>query len=89
MTWSRFARDDLVRIRAAIRELSPKGAARVGARVLELVRHLKLNPEMGKAGRMPGVRELVITKTELIALYVLDDERNVLILSVVSGRQDR
>ena len=39
-------------------------------------------------GRIAGIRELVITGTELIVLYVVKDD-DVFVLGVVSGRQDR
>ena len=71
-----------------IRQLSPAGAKRIGSRVLEVVRHLRRHPEMGRESLVPGMRELVVTQTELIVLYVVENEA-VVVLGVVSGRQDR
>jgi len=88
LIWTEPAKEDLTRIRRELTQLSPLGAKRIGARVVELVRHLRRNPEQGPMGRIPGIRELVITNTELIVLYVVKDE-DVFILGVVSGRQDR
>ncbi|MDP2342236.1 MAG: type II toxin-antitoxin system RelE/ParE family toxin [Deltaproteobacteria bacterium] len=66
IVWTEGAKDDLARLRDEIRRLSPQGAKRIGARVIELVRHLRTNPEMGRPGRIEGTRELVVTTTELI-----------------------
>jgi plasmid stabilization system protein ParE len=43
---------------------------------------------MGRESLVPGMRELVVTQTELIVLYVVENEA-VVVLGVVSGRQDR
>ena len=43
---------------------------------------------MGKAGLWPGTRELVITDTPYLVIYVVEDE-GVLLLGVVHGKQDR
>lgn len=43
---------------------------------------------MGKSGLIPGTRELVITETPYVVIYVVESE-GVVLLGVVHGRQDR
>jgi toxin ParE1/3/4 len=88
LIWTEGAKNDVDEIRKYVKERSPKAAARIGKRIKELVAHLKTNPEMGPVGRWPGTRELVITDTPYIVLYVVEDE-GVLLLGVIHGAQDR
>jgi toxin ParE1/3/4 len=68
--WSPEAVNDLVALRAYIEQDDPKAAQRVA---LHIVRNIETllpsNPEMGRPGRVPGTRELVIPKTPFIVPY--------------------
>jgi toxin ParE1/3/4 len=70
--WSLEAINDLVALRAYIEQDDPKAAQRVA---LHIVRNIEIllpsNPDMGRPGRVPGTRELVIPKTPFIVPYRL------------------
>jgi toxin ParE1/3/4 len=70
IVWSPEAIQDLISLRAYIAEESPAGARRIVARILHDVEHLLPdNPQMGRPGRVPGTRELVIPQTPYIVPY--------------------
>jgi toxin ParE1/3/4 len=70
IVWSREAIQDLISLRAYIAEESPAGARRVVLRILDNVEHLLPdNPHIGRPGRVPGTRELVIARTPYIVPY--------------------
>jgi toxin ParE1/3/4 len=66
------------------RENSPAVAARIVTRVLSRVAGLATYPHVGRPGRVPDTRELVVVQTPFIIPYrVRDDE--VQILAVFHG----
>ena len=72
IVWSPEAIEDLVSLRAYIAEDNPAAARRV---VLHLIRSVEQllpdNPQIGRPGRVPGTRELVIPRTPYIVPYRL------------------
>jgi toxin ParE1/3/4 len=68
--WSPEAIEDLVSMRDYIAEDDPAAARRV---VLHIIRNVEQllpdNPQIGRAGRVPGTRELVIPRTPHIVPY--------------------
>jgi toxin ParE1/3/4 len=80
IVWSPEAIQDLISLRAYIAEESPAGARRVVLRILHNVEHLLPdNPHIGRPGRVPGTRELVIARTPYIVPYrVLGDAIQIL-----------
>jgi toxin ParE1/3/4 len=75
IVWSSEAIQDLIFLRAYIEEESPAGARRTVMRILQSVESLLPdNPHMGRPGRVPGTRELVIPRTPYIVPYKLQDE---------------
>ena len=83
--WSPEAIEDLTSLRAYIAK-DDRAAAR--GVVLHIMRNIEQllpdNPQMGRPGRVPGTRELVIPKTPFIVPYRL--QRNVIqILRVYHG----
>ena len=70
IVWSPESIEDLVALRAYIAEDNPTAARRV---VLHIVQNLEQllpdNPSIGRAGRVPGTRELVIPGTPYIVPY--------------------
>jgi addiction module RelE/StbE family toxin len=83
--WSPEAIGDLASLRAYIAEDDPAAARGV---VLHIIHNVELllpnNPQMGRPGRVPGARELVIPKTPFVVPYRL--QRNVIqILRVYHG----
>lgn len=84
--WSVFAIDDREAIFDYIEADSPRAAATVDDRIEAQVEGLLRTPEMGRPGRIPGTRELVISRTPYIAAYRI--ESNIVrILRVLHGAQ--
>jgi toxin ParE1/3/4 len=70
--WSPEAIDDLSALRADIEQDDPAAAQRVALHIVTNVETLLANnPEMGRPGRVPGTRELVIPRTPFIVPYRL------------------
>ena len=84
ITWHRRARHDLQALRESIAEVNPRAARQVAQRILHAVGLLAEQPSLGRPGRVPETRELVITGTPYIAAYrVVDD--TIVILRVLHG----
>ena len=83
--WSPEAIDDLTSLRAYIAEDNPAAAQEVALHIIQNIEQLlPNNPQMGRPGRVPGTRELVIPKTPFVIPYRL--QRNVIqILRVYHG----
>ena len=83
--WSPEAIDDLTSLRAYIADDNPAAAQEVPLHILQNIEQLlPNNPQMGRPGRVPGTRELVIPKTPFVIPYRL--QRNVIqILRVYHG----
>jgi plasmid stabilization system protein ParE len=64
----------------------PDAAERILVRIIERLRSLAEYPMMGKPGRLPETRELVITDTRYVAVYEILAE-TVYILHINHGRQ--
>jgi toxin ParE1/3/4 len=74
--WSPEAIDDLVSLRAYISEDDPAAAQRVALHIIHNVEVLLAeNPQIGRAGRVPGTRELVIPNTPFIVPYRVQGDR--------------
>ena len=72
--WSSEALGDLAALRAFIEQDDPAAARRVALHVIESVETLLAsNPNMGRPGRVPGTRELVIPQTPFIVPYRVRD----------------
>jgi plasmid stabilization system protein ParE len=65
---------------------SDQSAAEIAERILGAVDLLQTQPEMGRPGRIPGMRELVVTDTPYVIPYRVRRERLELI-AVFHGRQ--
>ena len=83
--WSPEAIDDLASLRAYIEQDDAAAAQRVALHIVHNVETLLAeSPEMGRPGRVPGTRELVIPRTPFIVPYRL--QRNTIqILRVYHG----
>jgi toxin ParE1/3/4 len=85
IVWSPEAIDDLASLRAYIAEDNPAAARRVALRVSQAVEeNLPANPRIGRPGRVPGTRELVVTGTPFIVPYRVRD-RTIQVLRVYHG----
>jgi toxin ParE1/3/4 len=74
--WSQRAADDLASLRAYIAEDDPAAAQRVVLQIIHSVENLLAGqPQMGRPGRVPGTRELVVPRTLFIVPYRIRDSR--------------
>jgi toxin ParE1/3/4 len=80
--WSPTARRDLRDIRRYIAQSNPAAADDPVRRILGAADNLGVFPELGRAGRLAGSRELVIPRTPLIVVYAAGD-RTVDVLAVI------
>ncbi len=70
--WSPEAIEDIASLRAFIEQDDPAAAQRVALHIVRNVETLlSQHPEMGRPGRVPGTRELVIPRTPFIVPYRL------------------
>jgi len=65
---------------------SEEVATRVTMQIVTCVQQLGVFPMSGRAGRVPGTRELVISNTPFIAAYAIEKSR-IVILAVYHGAQ--
>ncbi len=82
--WSHGAIEDLKHLRAYIARDNPFAATDVSERILEAVERLRQLPSMGRPGRVPSTRELVVPGTPLIIPYPVTD-RGVEVVAVLHG----
>ena len=54
---------------------NPRAAIEQGDRIANQVGQLAQHPEMGRAGRKQGTRELVISRTSFIVIYRIKGNR--------------
>jgi toxin ParE1/3/4 len=70
IVWSPEATADLISLRAYLAEHNPAAARRVALRIIGLIEEvLANNPHIGRPGRVPGTRELVIARTPYVVPY--------------------
>jgi toxin ParE1/3/4 len=86
LLWSPTAVSDLQSIREYIARDNPSAARKIAERIRESVNRLIDFPLSGRAGRVPGTRELVIPGTSYIAAYRTHGDE-VQIAAVLHGRQ--
>lgn len=86
IVWSPRAIEHLAHLRAYIAHDNPKAANRIGGTLLEAVERLAEHPNVGRPGRVPGTRELVVPGTPYVIPYRLRGDR-LEVLAVFHGRQ--
>ena len=70
IVWSPEAIEDLVSLRAYIAEDNAAAAQRVVRHIIHNIEQmLPDNPQIGRAGRVPGTRELVVPRIPYIVPY--------------------
>jgi len=84
--WVRLALEDLDDAGGFIARDNPQAAKRTVKRIWDAAQLLAEHPHAGRAGRIPGTRELVVTGTPFIIPYrVVED--TVQILRVLHGKR--
>jgi toxin ParE1/3/4 len=77
----------LRRVEQAVRYIEhdkPVAAEEIARRIFECAQRLARFPEMGRAGRLPDTRELVVPNTPFILVYRVREDR-VEILTLLHG----
>ena len=82
IVWRRAALNDLEGVREFIDQDNPDAAARVYEAIRAAVAPLAAHPNLGRAGRVEGTRELVLSGLPYIIVYRVVEEQ-VRILSVM------
>lgn len=72
--WTQKARENLISLEEFIRKDKPKAAIAAVIKVVKTVEILSDHPHMGRMGRVPGTRELVIAGTPFIAVYQIQND---------------
>jgi toxin ParE1/3/4 len=72
LRWTIPANDDFLGIVAWIKDRNPEAAARVGGRILDAVESLARHPYLGKPGRVPDTRELLVTRFPYLVVYTVE-----------------
>ena len=88
IVWTETAIRHLTAIQAYIEQDKPIAARRVAKIIRETVAYLATHPYLGRAGRKPGTRELVVADTPYIVPYRVQDDR-LTILAVLHGVRRR
>ena len=67
---------------------NPRAAAEQEKRIRQHVANLAEHPSIGRGGRVPGTRELIVPRTPFVVVYQVDEaSRMVSILRVLHGAQ--
>jgi len=82
--WLRLALADLDELMVYIAKDNPEAATKVAGKIWETTQMISNHPAIGKPGRLPGTREMVVAGTSYIVPYrVVANE--VQILRVLHG----
>jgi len=84
--WTQRARRQFLAIIDAVLEDNPSAAERVYDAITNSIARLTTFPEMGRRGRVPGTRELVIASQPYIVAYRMRGH-TIDILAVLHGAQ--
>jgi addiction module RelE/StbE family toxin len=72
--WLKKALRDLDEAEAYIAKDDPQAAAGVVLNIVRAVSHLKDQPGIGRTGRVPGTKELIVPKTPFVVPYRVKDD---------------
>ncbi|NBC32850.1 MAG: type II toxin-antitoxin system RelE/ParE family toxin [Alphaproteobacteria bacterium] len=78
VVWTENALRDLDAIGGYIALDDPRSAERIVGRIFEVTNHLSVFPEIGRKGRVPLTRELVIAGSPYIVVYRLREHVEIL-----------
>lgn len=67
--WTEEAIQDIQSLRAYIGEDKPTAARKVVSKIFASVKALTLHPHIGRPGRLPNTRQLLVTGTPYIVPY--------------------
>jgi toxin ParE1/3/4 len=73
--WTRKALKNLADEAEYVSRDSPQSSAKIADRIQKLIEHLVNDPSLGRPGRVPGTRELVVTGTPYLIPYRVRENR--------------
>jgi addiction module RelE/StbE family toxin len=79
--------EDLRSIHVYVAHFDERAADKIIARIDTAISFLGEFPEMGREGRIPDTRELVVPDTNYIVVYSIPSALDVFILTIVHGRE--
>lgn len=82
--WNQSAYDDALNIADYIDIENPIAALAICEEIHNQIAMLADYPNMGRTGRVPGTRELVINRTAYIAVYLVS-EQSINIIRILHG----
>jgi toxin ParE1/3/4 len=86
IVWSPRAIEHLTHLQAYIARDNPKAANRIAGALLDAVERLAELPNLGRPGRVAGIRELVVPGTPYLIPYRVRADR-LEVIAVFHGRQ--
>ena len=86
--WSETAIANLIEIRQYIERDQPAAARRIAQRIVTSVELLADHPHLGRPGREPETRELIVAGTPYIIPYRIHRDR-LAILAVLHSAQEK
>jgi toxin ParE1/3/4 len=86
--WADSARQDFDAAIAFLQQRSPNGARRIGDRILDVVSLLERFPELARASRHRGLRQLVVPRTPYLVIYRIEADR-IEIRAIIHAGQKR
>jgi toxin ParE1/3/4 len=87
IVWTEPARQDLRDIFEYIAEANPKAARALLVEIKERVGVLESQPQLGRAGKVEGTRELILAGTSYILPYRLKDQQIQILAVFHTSRQ--
>ncbi|MGD1104828.1 MAG: type II toxin-antitoxin system RelE/ParE family toxin [Terriglobia bacterium] len=88
IVWTETALRHLAAIQAYIEQDKPQAARDVAQAICRAVAYLAAHPHLGRPGRKPGTRELIIPGTPYLVPYQVQGDR-LTIVAVLHGAQRR
>ena len=85
--WLRRALLDLEDAYSYVAADNPVSARRLVEQIEEGVSQLSRHPKLGRAGRVPGTRELVIAGTPFLVIYQLEADQTAILTVLHSARR--
>ena len=85
--WHSATRDDFRAIRRFYRDLDPSTVKRLIAAIFHAASHLNQHPNLGRPGRVEGIRELAVKGTRFLLGYTVAGDRIVVLAVYHSSRR--
>lgn len=87
IVWTRLALSDLDAAYSYIAANNPNAAVDMIDRIEKSINTLKQYPEMGRPGRIPGTKELIVNRTPFILPYRVQGEQIEILAVIHAARQ--